>query len=183
MRREKNIEINDRGNMRKFRIVEMSAIQQQDWIMRALLLLTSTDAAKMEFGGSEQGKLMDNFVRSIVKKGFSMFAGLDYEKVKPLRNELLSCCYRTDGGIEQRCTPENIEGFIDDMKTLFLLEKEALAHNFSFFMDVMAKADDKNQTSQTATVTIPARPSVSNIKMSAASSEPSYPNGLPHSVS
>lgn len=67
------------------------------------------------------------------ESGISALGRLDYDKARPLLDELLSCCSRVDAGVEQPLTPDVLEGFIEDVRTLFTLRKEALALNFGFF--------------------------------------------------
>ena len=56
---------------------------------------------------------------------------VDYEKARPLLNELLECCTPADAVTP--LTPETADGIIEDVRTLFTLRKEALALNLGFF--------------------------------------------------
>ena len=132
MRKEKTVILNDRGNELTFKVREMPATQLESWLLRAGLLLAGT--------GAFDGKDVTNANEAIAKAGavlsnggISALASLDYIKVQPLLDELLGCCIRTDAGVEQRLTPDTVDGIIEDVKTLFALRKEALSVNLSFF--------------------------------------------------
>ena len=46
---------------------------------------------------------------------------------------LLSCCYRIVGNMEEQCTPETVNGYIENFTTLLSLKKAAVEVNFDFF--------------------------------------------------
>lgn len=134
MRKEKNIVIDDRGKSLTFKIREMSALQMEGWIARAGILLAGTgilDETKADV--RNVGEIAAGVARAVGESGISALGRLDYDKARPLLDELLSCCSRVDAGVEQPLTPDVLEGFIEDVRTLFTLRKEALALNFGFF--------------------------------------------------
>ena len=134
MRKEKNIVIDDRGKSLTFKIREMSALQLEGWIARAGILLAGTgilDETRVDVRNA--GEIAAGVARAVGESGISALGRLDYDKARPLLDELLSCCSRVDAGVEQPLTPDVLEGFIEDVRTLFTLRKEALALNFGFF--------------------------------------------------
>ena len=134
MRKEKNIVIDDRGKSLTFKIREMSALQMEGWIARAGILLAGTgilDETRVDVRNA--GEIAAGVARAVGESGISALGRLDYDKARPLLDELLSCCFRVDAGVEQPLTPDVLEGFIEDVRTLFTLRKEALALNFGFF--------------------------------------------------
>lgn len=134
MRKEKTIVIDDRGKSLTFKIREMSALQMEGWIARAGILLAGTgilDETKADVRNA--GEIAAGVARAVGESGISALGRLDYDKARPLLDELLSCCSRVDAGVEQPLTPDVLEGFIEDVRTLFTLRKEALALNFGFF--------------------------------------------------
>ena len=134
MRKEKNIVIADRGKSLTFKIREMSALQMEGWIARAGILLAGTgilDETRVDVRNA--GEIAAGVARAVGESGISALGRLDYDKARPLLDELLSCCSRVDAGVEQPLTPDVLEGFIEDVRTLFTLRKEALALNFGFF--------------------------------------------------
>jgi len=134
MRKEKTIVIDDRGKSLTFKIREMSALQMEGWIARAGILLAGTgilDETRVDVRNA--GEIAAGVARAVGESGISALGRLDYDKARPLLDELLSCCSRVDAGVEQPLTPDVLEGFIEDVRTLFTLRKEALALNFGFF--------------------------------------------------
>jgi hypothetical protein len=134
MRKEKTIVIDDRGRSLTFKIREMSALRLESWIARAGILLAATgilDETKADV--RNVGDIAAGVARAVGESGISALGRLDYDKARPLLDELLSCCSRVDAGVEQPLTPDVLEGFIEDVRTLFTLRKEALALNFGFF--------------------------------------------------
>lgn len=134
MRKESIIEIEDNGNPLKFKIKQMPATKQQKFLLKLILLATKSGVAgAIDVPDSVSiGELSvkDLNVTSVLSK----IGTVDYESVEPLIHELLGCCSRiTDGGSEIVCTPATIDGYVDDVRTLFKLEMEAAKLNFSFF--------------------------------------------------
>ena len=118
MRKEKTIVIDDRGRSLTFKIREMSALRLESWIARAGILLAATgilnetkaDVRNVGDIAASVGRMMGDF-------GISALGKLDYDKARPLLDELLSCCSRVDAGVEQPLTPDVLEGFIEDVRT------------------------------------------------------------------
>lgn len=134
MRKEKTIVIDDRGRSLTFKIREMSALRLESWIARAGILLAATgilDETRVDVRNA--GEIAAGVARAVGESGISALGRLDYDKARPLLDELLACCSRVDAGVEQPLTPDVLEGFIEDVRTLFTLRKEALALNFGFF--------------------------------------------------
>ena len=145
MRKEKIVVLNDRGNELTFKIREMPAMKLESWLLRAGLLLAGTGA----FDGKDvatPGEAIQKAGAVLSTGGISALANIDYEKAQPLLDDLLACCTRTDAGIEQRLTPETVDGIIEDVRTLFALRKEALALNVGFFTEGVASATASNGT-------------------------------------
>lgn len=134
MRKEKTVIIEDGGRQLTFKIRQMPALQLEDWIEQAALLLVGTgllDGEKTDI--HNVGDIATSIGRTLATSGLAAFGKLEFEKVRPLRDALLTCCTRVDAGIEQPLTPDTLDGFIEDVRTLFKLRKEAIAINFGFF--------------------------------------------------
>lgn len=118
----------------KFVITQMPAMQLHDFTLKVGLLLLDTNIAtsmtSMEIVGQIGARLAQD--------GLAILRGLGFDSIKPLLNELLACCQRTDAGVLQACTPDILEGMIDDPGTIFKLEMEAAKLNFSFFSQMLA---------------------------------------------
>ena len=127
MRKETVVTIEDRCNPLTFTSREMPATQLERWIIRAMLLLAGSEGLEGLSGGVE------NAGKYLSEHGLKALANVEYEKAQPLLDELLACCARTDAGIEQRCTPDSVDGYIEDVRTLFKLRVESAKLNFGFF--------------------------------------------------
>jgi len=127
MRNEKTIELEDRGNKLTFKVREMSATQLEDWTMRAVLVLAGAGSDIPANGGVE------GIGRYLAEHGLAAIGAVDYQKAKPLLDEMLGCCSRVIDRMEEKVTPETADAYIEDMSTLFKLRMEALKLNFSFF--------------------------------------------------
>lgn len=112
----------------KFRVRQMSATQLYDFIVRAILVLADS--------GLEVKEEMDINAAGahILQNGLQALRGVEHAKIKPLIDELTACCTRiSDSGVEQVCTPDIMDGFISDVRTIFKLQAEAVKVNFGFF--------------------------------------------------
>jgi hypothetical protein len=128
MRKETVITIDDNGNALKFRVKQMPATKLYDFMVRALLTLA---ASGVNLGGGDDIAAAGRYLQ---EHGLSALGKVEYSKAKPLLDELLACCSRlADGGVEQLCTPDIMDGFISDVRTIFKLQVEAVKINFNFF--------------------------------------------------
>lgn len=110
-----------------FIITQMPATKLESWIIRAVLLLVGTGA---EVPAGADIKQAASYLKS---KGLAALGGIDYAKVQPLLDELLTCCQRRcDGGALQEMTPATVDGVIESVTTLFQLRMEALEVNIDF---------------------------------------------------
>lgn len=128
MRKSMTLELDDRGTKLNFKITEMPATQLESWILRALLLLAGCGADVPD--GSDL-----NAAASFLKgKGISALSAIDFEKAKPLLEELLNCCERIlPSGALQKVESSTVDGYISDVRTLFKLKLESAKFNLSFF--------------------------------------------------
>lgn len=134
-RRSIEITIEDRGNQLHFVIEEMPATKLESWVIRALLLVAG---AGMEVPDGADLKKAGAF---LADKGISALGTIDYEKARPLLDEMLGCCYRKIEKVKERCTPDTVDGYIEDVQTLFKLRMEAVKLNLGFL-----KAEVENQS-------------------------------------
>lgn len=129
MLKEKTITINDNGNNLTFKIRQLTATKQEELIIKALLLL-----ANKEVGDVSVDKLRENPQQLVnLKMLLGALEKVDFLKIKEIADELLGCCYRVVGKMEERCTPETVDGYVEDFRTLFTLKKEAFMLSFDFF--------------------------------------------------
>lgn len=129
MLKEKIITLNDNGNMLKFKIRQLPATEQEKLIIKLFLLV-----ANKEVGELDVDKLRENPQMALNSKVlFSALEKLDYDKLQPISDMLLSCCYRVNGNMEEQCTTETVNGYIESFITLLSLKKAALEVSFDFF--------------------------------------------------
>lgn len=134
MRKEIQIDIKDNDNNLKFKIKQMPATVAERFMTKTLLLLGRTGT--LEALGINDSKTFDRVKNKEIDIAnvLKALSNLDYNEVEPLFNELLQCCTRiTDSGAELRCTPDVVDGFIENPITLYKLKLEAGKLNFSFF--------------------------------------------------
>lgn len=139
MRKEQTITINGgRDNGKKFHIVEMGAYQTEAWTTRALLLLLSDNVElpdninAEDLQGAEGLAVLQKVGYKVL---FQLLAQVEYEKVKPLLNDLLSCCSYVTNGTEITLNEQNVETIVEDFKTLVELKKKAFGLHFDFFQN------------------------------------------------
>lgn len=133
MRKEEIITINDRGNELTFRIREMPATQLEGWLFRVGTALASTGFAKTEdiADGIDTTKYIANF---LVKDGLRFLGNLDYEKVvKPLVDDLYSCVEQKVGEAYLAVTADNIDSKVEDIRSLFAIQKAVITLHLGFF--------------------------------------------------
>lgn len=145
-RRTIEITIEDRGNPLHFVIEEMPATKLESWIIRALLLVAGAgiqvpDGADLRKAGA-----------FLAERGVSALGTLDYDKAKPLLDELLGCCYRRLDNARQRCTPETLDGFVEDVQTIFRLRVEAIKLNLGFLQAEAEKLSSFRVSGSTKTL-------------------------------
>ena len=144
MLKEKIITLNDNGNTLKFKVRQLPATEQEKLIIKILLLVANKDVAELDVE-----KLRENPQMAVnAKVIMSAIEKLDYEKIEPISNTLLSCCYRIVGNMEEQCTPETVNGYVESFWTLLSLKKAALEVSFDFF------EEDGNSQSTTSKATI-----------------------------
>lgn len=129
MIKEKVIKLQDGANTLTFKIRKMPAMQGAEWMAKAGFLLGSqvdNNVLAQFMGATAQGEMMVAALTLAMKT--------DYDKARPLFMELLSCCARIDAGVEQVCSPETVDAFIEDPVTIMKLVKEAATFNFSSYL-------------------------------------------------
>lgn len=152
MRKINYITLQDGGEGKTFQVQQMSALHLESWINRLLIMLAGKDgtqkmlskadfnslASKLKGGIANVENQFTNLpVEKVIGNILSLLGSLDYEKVEPLYNELLTCCaYVPNPDNRTFINPldvQNVDAIISDVKTLYMLRLEALKINFSFF--------------------------------------------------
>lgn len=120
-RKQIDITIEDgRDKGKVFKIEEMSAVQMDKWVMKALGLL-GRDGADISLIGN---MTLQDMLASISKS--------PVDDVQPLFDELLACCYFKDENREVQLKGNIIDSIVEDWTTLTQLKVEALKLNLGF---------------------------------------------------
>ena len=105
----------------------MPALKAWHWCNKVILLLCEAGAdIPLENG-------FTGAVEYIREHGLGVLGKLDYAKAQPLMEELLQQCSRLVDRMETQVTPDSCEAYIEDVRTLYLLEKEAFVISLPFF--------------------------------------------------
>ena len=131
MRKENIVRMEYGGDTKEFKIRQMSASQGERFFFKLLLLLG---------GQTEAEKLNDPYAL------LGALADKPFEKVQELLDEMLTCIFRVNGGVETQLTPDNVDGFIESPMTLFKLRAEVFKSN-SFFQNGGAMPSDESKGS------------------------------------
>lgn len=141
-RRSEIIELTDNGRTLRFEITQMPATKLHDWILRAVKCAGSSMNAE---GGLEQltGGITDN----IVKNGPQILRNLNYAEAKMLIDDMLGTASRiVDNALKQPVNPETLDGYIEDVTTLFKLEKACFKVNLGFFLDALRSSSPSGES-------------------------------------
>jgi hypothetical protein len=143
MRKETIVTLQDRDQELTFKIREMSASRLESWIIRALLLVAGSGAQVPD------GTDIKAAGAYLAEKGLAALGHIDYEKARPLLDELLACCSRLVERVEERCTPESVDAYILDVTTLFRLRMEAIKLNLGFLRPEAGRLSGSPEKSST----------------------------------
>ncbi|PHM30027.1 hypothetical protein [Xenorhabdus innexi] len=112
----------DKG--KTFVITEMPVVKADDWAMRALFTIAN--------GGVDIGDIRPEMgMMAITNVAIKALSNIRAADGIPLLNELLDCVQIVPSGGNARAIEFNAD--IRDVKTLFLLRKEALTIHIDFF--------------------------------------------------
>lgn len=135
-RKEKEIivELEGRDKGKKFKIIEKSALDADRWATRAICLMLSTNPTLPADVNPDDLKSGAGFV-TLLKLALSSIGKANNEQLEQLLDELLECCYfiPKETSTSVKLTRSSIESIIEEVPTLWLLRKEALAIHFGFF--------------------------------------------------
>lgn len=129
MRKDTIFTLNDNGRALKFKVHQMSATQTEAWLFKMAVLIAQSGKDVDIAAGSGFSAILSLVGESPMK----LLAGLDYDTVKPLVDELMATCVRIEGNMELPCTDEILDGCIENVSTLFALRMAVVKANFDFF--------------------------------------------------
>lgn len=146
MRKESFITIDDRGEIKNFRIREMSAVKLESFI----LLLSN---AILKSGAIQPDTDIDNtnlpaLAREIIGNGLKSFRGIEESDLNEITNRILKCC---DHIVDKSYFPLDIDtcdSVITDIKTLFELQKQFFILHFGFLLNGSQLNSQESQAPQ-----------------------------------
>lgn len=142
MLRSKTIKLTDNGNELEFIIRQMPAVTLETWLYNAVSVLAE--------GLSIEAATVENIVSLASERGVvALLAHLDVARALPLLDEMLGCCSRVVGGVEERCTRTTVENYIFEVKTLVILRKEAALLNLGFLLAEIEKLSASQEQAPT----------------------------------
>ena len=147
MRKEKEITIekDGRDKGKRFKIVEKSALDADRWANRVICLLLKTNPTLPEGVSAEEIQSMAGVVM-LLKTALTSIGKANSEEIEALLDELLECCYflPDNSSTSVKLTRNSIESIIEEVSTLWILRKEALALHCDFFTQDNKRTSDLN---------------------------------------
>ena len=130
MRKTKNITIVDNGNELKFKLIALSAMQQQRWIAKAFTTLAESGLLEIDVNSLNLKQIID----AIKARGLGFIGRLDSDKINDLLIELVSkTAKRMNGSGFTELNERELENTFENIKALIELEKECFNISFDFF--------------------------------------------------
>lgn len=108
-----------------FRLREMSATQAEDWAMRALLALTNA-------GAEIPDEAVNGGMAGLAVMGVQALAGLKYDAVKPLMDEMFTCVQIQPNPRDANVVRGLVEDDIEEVSTRLQLRKAVLELHVGF---------------------------------------------------
>lgn len=144
MLKVKTIELMDGSNSFTFEVRQMSAVQLYDYMNRLVLLFADGNLKiTMDSDLGDLGKLF-------LADGLGMLKGIDYEKARPMMDELLGCCWHVVKGTDkQRLSLDILDAIITDPRNIYKLLVASIKHNFGFFMAGVKETEVEESQSNT----------------------------------
>lgn len=130
MRKTKNITIVDNGNELKFKLIALSAMQQQRWIAKAFTTLAESGLLEIDVNSLNLKQIID----AIKARGLGFIGRLDSDKINDLLIELVSkTAKRMNGASVTELNERELENTFENIQALIELEKECFNISFDFF--------------------------------------------------
>lgn len=123
-----DVTIMDRGQNKVFVLTEMPASQAERWATRLLLAITKS-------GVEIPDNVADMGMQGLASLGVRALAGVKYEEVLPLMEEMFTCIQiRPDPLTQPLIVRPLIEDDIQEVVTRFKLRAELIALHTGFFL-------------------------------------------------
>lgn len=130
MRKTKNLTIKDNGNEIKFKLIALSAMQQQRWLAKAFTTLAESGLLEMDVSNLD----LSQIINAIKAKGLGFLGRLDSDKINDLLVDLVSKTAQKMTGVGfTQLTEKELENTFENIRSLVELEKECFNISFDFF--------------------------------------------------
>ena len=130
MRKTKNLTIIDNGNEIKFKLIALSAMQQQRWLAKAFTTLAESGLLEMDVSSLD----LSQIINAIKAKGLGFLGRLDSDKINDLLVDLVSkTAQKMSGAAVTQLTESELEITFENIRSLVELEKECFNISFDFF--------------------------------------------------
>lgn len=130
MRKTKNLTIKDNGNEIKFKLIALSAMQQQRWLAKAFTTLAESGLLEMDVSSLD----LSQIINAIKAKGLGFLGRLDSDKINDLLVDLVSkTAQKMSGAGVTLLTESELEKTFENIRSLVELEKECFNISFDFF--------------------------------------------------
>ena len=157
MRQYQQITLNDRGTEKTFFIQEMSALQAQRFLIKGLSILAQCGILNQQIDPNNLGDAAGAISGALFDAPLSNVGAVDLGRIDELVSELLGCCsYIADGQKLELNSEQRINTYIEDLKTLFELEKTAFTMTFNFLPDAMKSENPAKPRKEAKTLTMKA---------------------------
>ena len=134
--KENLISITDNENTLEFRIVQMPASKLESWLIRVGIALGKNSTSQHGIGrwlAELAASLANGPGPGNLDHLFYILGCLDYTLAQPLLDEMLACCWRVrDDGTEEQVRPSTLDGYIEEVTTLFKLRQAVVVLNLGF---------------------------------------------------
>lgn len=127
MRKQKEITLQDGDRALTFVITQMSARQQQLFILEVLSLISPKSGENMNMSDLQSLSSVNIF---------GLLHNIDIAKSEKLINQLYTCVKQKVDNALVQVSEKTVDGIIEELPTLFSLQKEVISVNFSFLQDV-----------------------------------------------
>lgn len=134
MRKELTLTIDAAGrdSGKVFHIREMGAAMAERWAARALVALVGN-------GASIPQEVISAGVSGLASLGVQALAGLSWDKVQPLYDELMTCvavCPNPEKpSVRVALTPDTLDAYVEEVATLVRLRAEVVALHLGFSLE------------------------------------------------
>ncbi len=133
---KKTITLTDRGQQREFVITEMGVWKLQKVLLRIGCELVKTGILAQETNDALQ--MTQSTLKAIQHGGLEKLGNLNPDAAMAILADMLECVEFKVGNLLTPLNEQNVEQYIEDIGTLWMLGKEVFAMHFSFLQSAIA---------------------------------------------